>query len=116
MALVREAFGEELLAEESAWQTVVLTHKGKGDYRGIELVEVTWKLVAEILNRRLTASITYHKFLHGFWAGCGTGTTTLMAKLLQQLEALRGDFLYVIVMYLHKAYAALDRSICLQIL
>ena len=72
--------------------------------------------MAAILNRQLTASITYHKFLHGFWAGCGTGTTTLMAKLLQQLEALRGDFLYVIFMYLHKAYAALDRSICLQIL
>ena len=107
MALVREAFGEELLAEESAWQTVVLTHKGKGDYHGIELVEVTWKLVAEILNRRLTASITYHKFLHGFWAGHGTGTATIKDKLLQKLAPLREEVLYVIFLDLHKAYGAL---------
>ena len=63
--------------------------KGGNDYRGIGLVEVMWKEVAAILNRRLTDSITFHKFLHIFRAGCGTGTTTLEAKLLQQLVALR---------------------------
>ena len=68
---------------------MVLIHKGKKDYRGIGLVEVMWKVVAAILNRRLTSSITYHDFLHGFWAGRGTGTATLEAKLLQQLAALR---------------------------
>ena len=40
------------------------------------------------LNIRLTASITYHEFLHEFRAGRGTGTSTLEAKLLQQLAAL----------------------------
>ena len=68
---------------------VVLILKGGGDYRGIGLVEMVWKAVAVILNRRFTASITYHDFLHGFRAGGGTGTATLEAKLLQQLEALR---------------------------
>ena len=48
-----------------------------------------WKVVAEILNFRLTASITFHNFLHGFWAGRGTGTVTLEIKLLQKLAALR---------------------------
>ena len=47
-----------------------------------------WKVVAEILNRRLTASIAYRDFLHGFRAGRGTGTATLEAELLQQLAAL----------------------------
>ena len=51
--------------------------KGKKDYRGIGLVEVMWKVVAENLNRGLTASITFHDFFHGFWAGRGTGTATL---------------------------------------
>ena len=41
-----------------------------------------WKVVAEILNLRITASITYHDFLHGFRAGTGTGTATVEAKLL----------------------------------
>ena len=57
--------------------------KGRKEYRGIGLVEVMWKVVAEILHRRLKTSITYHDFLHGFWAGRGTGTATLEAKLLQ---------------------------------
>ena len=35
-------FRDGKLAEEAAWQTVVLIPKGKGEFRGIELVEVTW--------------------------------------------------------------------------
>ena len=69
-----------------------------------------------ILNCRFTASITYHDFLHGFWAGRGTGTATLEAKVLQQLAALREEVFYVIFSYLHKAYDALDRSRCLELL
>ena len=93
MALVRVSFGEGRLAEEATWQAVVLIPKGKGDYHGIGLVVVVWKVVTEILNRRLTASITYHDYLHGFQAGRGTGTATLEAKLLQQLAATREEVL-----------------------
>ena len=48
------------------WQAVVLIPKGKGGYCGIGLVEVVCKVLAEILNLRLAASIAYHDFLHGF--------------------------------------------------
>ena len=75
-----------------------------------------WKVVAAILNLRLTASITFHNFLHGFWVGRGTGTATLEVNLLRQLAALREEVLYVIFLDLHKAYDALDRSRCLEIL
>ena len=74
------------------------------------------KVVAEILNLRLTASINFHDFLHGFRAGRGTGTATLEAKLLQQLAALREEVLYVIFLDLNKAYDDLERSRCLDIL
>ena len=50
--MVQTAFWEGELAEEITWQAVVLIPKGKGDYRGIGLVEVMWKVVAVILNRR----------------------------------------------------------------
>ena len=89
MDLVKTAFRDGDLAEEVTWQAVVLIPKGKNDYWDIGLVEVMYKVVAEILNRRFTASITYHDSLHGFRAGRGTGTATLEAKLLQQLAAMR---------------------------
>ena len=75
-----------------------------------------WKVVAKILNLRLTSSITFHNFLHRFWAGRGTGTANLEVKLLHQLAALREEVLYVIFLDLHKVYDALDRSMCLKIL
>ena len=116
MGLVQTAFREGKLAEEAEWKAVVLIPEGEKDYRGIGLVEVMWKVVAVILNRRFTASIAYHNFLHGFRAGHGTGTATLEAKLLHQLAALREEVMYVIFLDLHKAYDALDRSRCLEIL
>ena len=116
MELVQTAFRDGDLAEEATWQAVVLIPKGKGDYRGIGLVKVMWKVVAVILNRRFTSSITFHDVLHGFQAGRSTGTATLEAKLLQQLAAMREEVLYVIFLELTKAYDALDRSRCLDIL
>ena len=80
VSLVRAYFGEGRLEEEAMWQEVVLILKGKGKYRVIGLVEVVWKVVAAILNLRLTASTTYPDFLHGFRAGCGTGNVTLRPK------------------------------------
>ena len=75
-----------------------------------------WKVVTAILNRLLTASITFHDFLHGFWEVRGTGTATLEANLLQQIAAWREEVMYVIFLDLRKAYDALGRSRCLDIL
>ena len=82
LELIQAEFREGRFAEENTCQAVVLMPKGERDYRGIVLAEVMWKVVAKILNHRLTAFITYQKFLRGFRAGSGTGTTTLEAKLI----------------------------------
>ena len=116
MELVRLAFLDRFIAEEAAWQAVVLILKGVGDYRGIGLVEVIFKVVAVILDCHFTAAITYHDFFHGFRAGCDTGTATLEVKLLQQVAALREAVHNVIFLDLQKSYNALDRSRCLGIL
>ena len=89
---------------------MVLILKGNGYCRDIGLMEVVWKVVTEILHRLLTASITYHNFIHGFRAGRNTGTSTLEAKLIQKLTAMREEVLYVIFLGLHNAYDALDRE------
>ena len=73
-------------------------------------MEVIWKAVTVIHNRRFTASITYHDFLHGFRAGHSTGTATLEVELLHQVAALREEVLHAILLDLHKSYNALYRS------
>ena len=116
MELVHMAFQDGVFAEEAPCRALFLILKGVGDNRVIGLVEVVWKAVELILNCRFTASITYHDSLHGFQAVRGTGTATLEVKLLQQLAAMREEVLYVIFLDLTKAYDALDRSRCLDIL
>ena len=102
MELTQTAFREGEVVEEATWQTMVLIPKGKKGYRGVGLVEVTWKFAVAILYRLLTTPITYHDALHSFRAGRGTGTAALEAKLLQQLAAMREEVLYVIFLDLTK--------------
>ena len=90
---------------------------GCPDSQGEEELPGNWPCGGDVegsggnFNCHLTASITYHNFLHGFREGRGTGTANLEAKLLHQIAALREE-----VLYLHTAYDALDRSRCLEIL
>ena len=42
--IVQTAFWDGEMTEEVPWQAVVLIPKGEGDYRGIGLVEVMWKV------------------------------------------------------------------------
>ena len=97
LEITQRAFWEGKLAEAATWQTAVLIPKEKREFRGIGLVEVTWKVVAVILHRRLTTGITFHDALHGFQESRGTGKATLEAKLLQQLAVMREEVLYLIL-------------------
>ena len=54
--------------------------RGESSTGALGWSKVMWKVVAEILHRRLTTAITYHGFLHGFRAGRGTGTATLLGQ------------------------------------
>ena len=110
VALIQAVFGEGRRVDDSTWQAVVLIPKGGGDYRGICLVEVVWKVVAVIPNFQFTASINFHDVLHGFWAGSRTGITSLEAKLLQQLAAMSEEVLYIIFLDLHKVVCRLGQG------
>jgi hypothetical protein len=84
--------------------------------RGIGLLEVMWKVCSSIINSRLQESIQFHKALHGFRRGRGTGTAILEAKLLMQRAQIQGRPLYQIFLDLSKAYDTLDRERTLEIL
>ena len=69
VAILQVAFQYGTLAEEFTCQIVILIPKCKGDFLGIGLIEVLWKSIASLLNRRLMAAIPFHDMLHRFWAG-----------------------------------------------
>ena len=75
-------------------KTVVLIRKCKREFWDIGIVEVLCKTVASLLNQQLTVEIRYHDALHDFWAGQGTGSATLKAKLLQQLTEMKKAVLF----------------------
>ena len=54
--MIQNAFWDRELAEEATWQAVVLIPKGKGDYRGIGLVEV----MEEVRRQFKITATTFH--------------------------------------------------------
>ena len=110
VAIMQEMFRDGTMDGECMWKTVTLIPKGKRKFWGIGLVEVLWKYFVRLLNRRITSAIKYHDVLHKFSAGCGMGITTLEAKLLQKLTAMREKFLFEVFLDLHNSYNALEQD------
>lgn len=95
---------------------VVLIPKGASrDFCGTGLLEVIWKLLEIVLDKRLL-QIELHDFLNGFRAKWGCGTGIMEAKLLQQLAAREQVPLYSVLLDLWKAFDAMDQERCLAIL
>ena len=62
---------------------IVLILKGKGEYRGIVLLEVAWKVCIAVGDFQLKLGVVLHDALHRFRGGWGSRTATLEAKLAQ---------------------------------
>ena len=97
------------------WVTVVLLPKGGSDFRGIGLLEPFWKAIEILMDKRLQV-VEFHDYMHGFLKGRGTGTATVEAKLAQQLAFREQEALFETFIDLRKAYDAMDRGRCLEIL
>ncbi len=116
LELVRLAFTGEI-PEAFCHGILVLIPKGaSGQYRGIALLEIVYKLVSSIINRRLASTVKFHDAVHGFRAGRGTGTAIIEAKLRMQLAQRSTKPYYMVFLDLKKAYDTLDRHRTLQIL
>ena len=115
VSLIQMIWETGTVPKQMLWVIVVLIPKGGGDYRGIGLLEPFWKVVEIIMDKRLN-EVKFHDCLHGFVTKRGCGTAGLEAKLTQQLAYIRQIPLYGIFLDLRKAYDAVDRERCLEIL
>ena len=113
--LIQTVWNTGSIPPQMLWMSVVLLPKGGGDYRGIGLLEPFWKAI-EILMVQSLQVVQFHDCLHGFLKGRGTGTATIEAKLAQQLAYLEQQPFYEVFIDLCKAYDAIGRDRCLDIL
>ena len=100
---------------QMTWMIIILLPKGGGDYRGIGLLDPIWKVTEKVMVAQLSV-IKLHDCLHGGLPKRGTGTAIMEVKLQQQLAWVDQEPLYQIYLDLRKAYDALDRGRCLEIL
>ena len=115
--LVRYVWETGDLPKETAWASLVLLPKAvEGEFRGIGLLEIFWKLNTSIIDVRIKLAVDFHDCLHGFRPRRGTGTACIEAKLLQQLSVVEQSPLFKVFLDLKKAYDTLDRHRALEIL
>ena len=81
---------------------MVIIPKGRGEYRGVGLIEVIWKVYALIINNRIRAAITLHDALQGFRKGGGTGTATVEEKLTQNIAGIFHELLLQVLLDVQK--------------
>jgi hypothetical protein len=113
--LMQAVWESGTIPTQISWMIIILLPKGEGDYRGIGLLDPMWKAVEKIMVARLSF-IKLHDSLHGGLPHRGTGTAIMEAKLNQQLAWVDQEPLYQIYLDLRKAYDALDRGRCFEIL
>ena len=104
VSVIPVAFREGYISEALMWTTMVLIPKGKGEYRGIGLVDTIWKVCTSIVNSRLQSSIVLHEVLHSFVQGRDTGTVIIEATLDQQLAGIFHKPLFQVSVDVRKAY------------
>ena len=81
-----------------------------GKYRGIGLLEVSWKLISSIINKRIIKTVKFHESLHGCRQGRGTGTAILEVKLKMSEDEIKGNTSYQVFLDLEKAYDSISRK------
>jgi hypothetical protein len=82
--LVEAVWDEGKISIQLGWVVTVLIPKGGGDYCGIDLLELIWKVIKRVMDHWLEV-IALHNNLHGCQNRPGTGTAVIEAKLTQQL-------------------------------
>ena len=111
MNVVQSAFRPGPLPGRFSIGILVLIPKDKpGEYRGIALLEVLYKLITRIISDRINNSINFHDAVHGFRRGRGTTSAISELKLCMRSTQLDKKYnpRFTVYLDLEKAYDTLD--------
>jgi len=117
LEIVKLAFVDGVVPQAFTHGILVLIPKDKPNvFRGIALLEVIYKLISSIINRRIGSKIEFDDAVHGFRKGRGTSTAIMEVKLLAQMRCRTDEPLFMIFLDLKKAYDTLNRPQAMRIL
>ena len=108
--------GDQVHPGEMGYTVMVMIPKVNVDTQGIRLIEVVWKVVDAVVDTRIKAEVQFHGVLHRSCPGRGTGTSIMELKLAQDLASVYQGPLFLVFLYLWKAYGKLEQGRLLQTL
>ena len=97
------------IPQELRWTVLVIIPKGTTNTWGIGLLETLWKVVEELINTRLQASLHMHDILHRFRSRRGMWMAIMELKLAQELASIDQSPLFLVFLDLRKAYDTMDQ-------
>ena len=89
MEIIQLVFDIGELELDFTWNNVILLPKGGGEYCGIGLVGVIWKVIFTIIDQSLVESIVFHNVLHMFIVWKETRTAHWRPEYSRRLQACR---------------------------
>ena len=93
---------------ELGWKIINLIPKGNTDTQEIGLLDTLWKVVEAIIDTSLKLSITFHNVFHDFCTVRVMGTSILELKIIQDLDSIDQDPLFLVSLNLRKLYETLN--------
>ena len=97
------------IPQDLGWNFLVLIPKLVTNTWGIGLLETLWKVVEDLIDTRLRASLQMQDVLHRFRDGRGTGTAIMELMLAQELSSIDQSPLFLVFLDLRKAYDTVDQ-------
>ena len=79
-------------------------------------MKVLWNTASHMINQQITMETRHHKVNHIFRVGRGMDTASLKSIMFQHLASIREEVLSYDFLDLKKAYDAMDREWCLEIM
>ena len=98
------------------WKRFILIPKDTKDTQVIGILEFLWKVMEAIIDTCINKAVTFHDVFHVFQAGRGMGTDIREMKLVQDLEGVDQDLVFLVFLDIRKVYDNLQHGRLLKTL